>query len=170
MIFLSVGSQMPFDRLVKAVDCWSGQRNRNDIFGQIGRGKFRPSIIQWERFLDPSKFHGLFRAARAIVSHAGTGCVLTALQYGKPILVLPRQATLGETTSEHQLHFVERLQEFKSIAVAVDERDLWAKLDVLDEMIGQKTIDSCASKDLVNSLRAFLDTKYRHPSASTSQV
>jgi UDP-N-acetylglucosamine transferase subunit ALG13 len=53
VIFVTVGAQMPFDRLVKAVDQWAGENGREDIYAQIGQSDYRPSNIQWTKFLKP---------------------------------------------------------------------------------------------------------------------
>lgn len=36
MIFVTVGTQVQFDRLIRTVDEWAGARARSDIFAQIG--------------------------------------------------------------------------------------------------------------------------------------
>jgi UDP-N-acetylglucosamine transferase subunit ALG13 len=41
MIFVTVGSQMPFDRLVEAVDGWVGQTTR-EVLAQIGDSQLKP--------------------------------------------------------------------------------------------------------------------------------
>ena len=43
MIFVTVGAQMPFDRMCKAVDAWAAKRGRSDVFAQIGETEWRPS-------------------------------------------------------------------------------------------------------------------------------
>ena len=47
-------------------------------------------------------------AAAAIVAHAGMGTILTALETGKRLLVMPRRAALGEHRNDHQLATVSR--------------------------------------------------------------
>lgn len=83
---------MSFDRLVRAVDAWAAERGRDDVFAQIGPAAWRPQHIRWTILLVPSEFKRVFDSAEAIVSHAGVGTTLTALQAGKPILVLPRRS------------------------------------------------------------------------------
>ena len=36
MIFVTVGSQLPFDRLTAAVDDWAATRPEVELFGQVG--------------------------------------------------------------------------------------------------------------------------------------
>ena len=113
MIFVTVGAQMPFDRLVKAVDQWAASQGRGDV-AQIGSTDYRPSAIQWTRFLDPEKFKHRFETAKVVVAHAGTGSIITALQLGKPILVMPRRANLRETRNDHQVATADRFRRFPS--------------------------------------------------------
>ena len=70
-------------------------------------------------------------AADAIVAHAGMGTILTALELGKPLLVLPRRASLGEHRNEHQLATARRFADTGRLAVAFDESELAQRLDEL---------------------------------------
>jgi len=157
LIFVTVGAQMPFDRLVKAVDQWAGEHGRNDVFAQIGQSEFRPSHIQWTKFLDPDEFKRKYAAARMIVAHAGTGSIITALQLGKPVLVMPRRANLRETRNDHQVATSEQFRRFDSVGVAWDENELVKKLEDIDNLFGSQKIDSYASSELVAAIREFID-------------
>ena len=59
------------------------------------------------------------------------GTILTALELGKPLLVMPRRAALGEHRNDHQLATVRRFAELGSVEVALDESELALKLDDL---------------------------------------
>ena len=157
MIFVTVGGQMPFDRMVKTVDKWAMDRSRGDVFAQIGSTDYRPSCIQWTRFLDPAEFKHRFKEARVIVAHAGTGSIITALQLGKPIVVMPRRASLGETRNDHQVATAEQFRRFESVVVARDEEELPARLDTIDQHIGRLAVGPYASSELLGALREFID-------------
>ena len=45
MIFVTVGTQLPFDRLIRAVDNWAKAAGRRDVFAQIGPASYRPLHI-----------------------------------------------------------------------------------------------------------------------------
>ena len=55
MIFVTVGHQMPFDRLIAAVDAWAGARGRSDVFAQIGTTSLRPASFNAATTFDPIK-------------------------------------------------------------------------------------------------------------------
>jgi UDP-N-acetylglucosamine transferase subunit ALG13 len=157
VIFVTVGAQMPFDRLVKAVDQWARNRGRDDIFAQIGPTDYCPSSIQWTQFLDPGEFKRRFEAARVIVAHAGTGSIITALQLGKPIIVMPRRASLRETRNDHQVATARQFRRFGSVVVAWDEKELMARLEDIDDLDGQQAVGPYASRELLEAVRGFID-------------
>src|SRR5579859_3180811 len=110
MIFVTVGAQMPFDRLVRTVDLWAGRKGRRDVFAQVGPTALSPSNIAYEKFLDPASFRAKVEEASVIIAHAGMGSILTALEAGKPILILPRRGDLKETRNDHQVATAQRFQ------------------------------------------------------------
>jgi len=78
MIFVTVGAQMPFDRLIRAVDLWAAHSGRDDVFAQIGEGGWLPEHIDWATKLAPIEFRERMKEADIIVAHAGTGSILSA--------------------------------------------------------------------------------------------
>ncbi len=157
MIFVTVGAQMAFDRLVRTVDAWAGQRRRSDVFAQIGPSRYRPQHAAWTPFLDPPEFAAKVSAARVVVAHAGMGSILTALTAGKPILVMPRRGDLRETRNDHQVATARRFAELGRVRVAMDEDELRRQLDELDRLDGGEPIADHADPKLIDALRAFLD-------------
>lgn len=155
-IFVTVGAQMPFDRMVRAVDEWARARNRNDVFAQIGPAEYVPSHVKWTRFLEPPEFAEHYQRARVIVAHAGTGSILQALELGKPILVMPRRAALRETRNDHQVATAERFQSLGRIPVAWDETDLRAQLDGIDTLVSERVVGPYASSQLIDCIARFL--------------
>jgi UDP-N-acetylglucosamine transferase subunit ALG13 len=121
---------MPFDRLVHAVDEWA-RHAPGQVFAQIGLSDLRPKHMQWIRFLAPDSFLSRVRAAELLVAHAGMGSIITALEYGKPILVMPRRGDLGETRNDHQVATAQRFSGVGLVEVAFDEQELAARLDRL---------------------------------------
>lgn len=157
VIFVTVGAQMPFDRLIKTIDQWACSRSRDDVFAQIGSSDYRPSHIQWTPFLSTEEFKQRYEEASVIIAHAGTGSIITALQLGKPILIMPRRAYLRETRNDHQVATAEQFRKFDSVAVAMDERELSSRLEGIDHLRGHQTIEPYASSELIDALRNFID-------------
>ncbi len=159
MIFITVGTDLPFDRMLKVIDAWAGENKRKDIFAQIGEGGWEPKHIAFSHFLQPPQFVEKFKASSIIISHAGMGTILSALHHGKPILVMPKRASLGEHRNEHQTATAKRMMEFGNVNVAFDETELREKLDHLDKLATPRQIGSSASEGLVAGLREFIFAK-----------
>lgn len=125
MIFITVGNMDPFDRLIESIDRWlADHRMTEDVLAQIGVGAYQPQHCRHQRFLTPSEYRSTFQQARFVVSHAGMGSIITALELQKPIVVMPKRASLGEQRNEHQLATVRRFRKSPLIQVADTEHEL----------------------------------------------
>ncbi|MDP3559232.1 MAG: glycosyltransferase [Legionellaceae bacterium] len=157
MIFVTVGEQLPFDRLISAVDDWASDSGE-EVFAQIGNSQLKPNIIQYKKHLDPIEFKRAFLAADVIIAHAGMGTIITALELGKPLLVMPRQACFGEHRNDHQLATAKRFLKQGYISVAFDVPELMEKLGSLSEStnINRTTQDVRTSNKLIKVIKDFI--------------
>lgn len=156
MIFVTVGAQMSFDRMVRAVDSWAGRRGRRDVFAQIGPTSWRPEHVDWTMFLEPPDFIRKAAEAEIIIAHAGMGSIITALTTGTPILVMPRRGDFRETRNDHQLATARRFREMGRVAVAEDEQEMAERLDHLDEIKAFAKVGPWASPGLLEKIRSFI--------------
>lgn len=162
MIFLTVGTQLPFDRLVRAVDAWARARGRTDVFGQIadpGPNGFRPTAFPWTANVTPGEFQARCQEATLIVAHAGMGSLISAMTHARPILIMPRQAGLGEHRNDHQLATADRLKDRPGVFVAADEATLAERLDALaapTAQAGTATLRPFADDRLIATVRAAI--------------
>lgn len=171
MIFVTVGAQMPFDRLVRTVDAWAAGHPEHHVLAQIGDGASPPSAMHWTHRLDAATFRRCLFEADLVVTHAGMGTILTALELGKPTIVMPRRGQLRETRNDHQLATAESLLADERIAVAWDERELLEKLDHMADVAPPPPVPSHASADLLDALRQFIrDGEVRPTVASTRDI
>lgn len=139
MIFLTVGTSFPFDRLVKAVDNAIGRALiKEEIFSQIGTGGFKPKHMKYVEMLDKEEFDICFRKASGLISHAGIGSVTMALENNKPMLVMPRLRRYGEVVNDHQLDIVKKFEKDNYILVAYSEKDLPEKVHALGSFVPRK--------------------------------
>jgi UDP-N-acetylglucosamine transferase subunit ALG13 len=156
VIFVTVGTQLPFDRLISAVDGWAAVTGARDVFAQIGPSDLVPQHIEAQAFISPEECRRRMLEADAIVAHAGMGTILSALQIGKPIVVMPRRAALGEHRNDHQVATARRFGEFAGVLVAHDGGDLAARLGELDALQLGERISPYASPELISALSAFI--------------
>lgn len=123
MIFLTLGTQLPFDRLVRALDK-AAKSLSEPAFGQIGHSKYRPEEFEATAFLSPSDFVAHLESARVVVGHAGIGTILSGMKTGKPLLLMARRADLGEHRNDHQLATAEQVKGTPGIYIVEDEQDI----------------------------------------------
>ena len=128
MIFVSVGSMLPFDRLIRQMDEWAAAHPDVPCFAQIGAGSYTPSNMPWVRILKASEFVERVKQSSLLVSHAGTGNVLSAAEYGRPIVIVPRYADAQEHTTDHQVHTANWLRDRPGIVVAERGDDFDGKI------------------------------------------
>jgi UDP-N-acetylglucosamine transferase subunit ALG13 len=157
VIFVTVGGQLPFDRLVHTVDRWAAGERRSDVFAQIGESANPPNHIEWQRFLSPPDFQSKAREAQVLIAHAGMGSILTAMELGKPIVVMPRRAHLGEHRNDHQWATVNHLGKDVGVVVAADEGELFEQLGRLSELRSSVAARSDQYTHLLDYLRGAIE-------------
>lgn len=154
-IFVTVGAQMPFDRLVRAVDEWAQDPARDvDVFIQCGDTEHPPRSAHVAS-LDPVGFASRMEWADVVVSHAGMGTILSALVGGVPLVLLARRGALMETRNDHQVATVARFGEKEGITAVDDPDEL---LDVLSRRDWSRPtkISETAAPELVGRVRDFI--------------
>jgi UDP-N-acetylglucosamine transferase subunit ALG13 len=161
VIFVTVGTQLAFDRLISAVDVWAGLHPDERVFAQIGPSALVPESMEHAAFLPPTRADMLMREADIIVAHAGMGSVLTALALPKPIVIVPRRASLGEHRNDHQLATARWLEGRPGVFVAWDESDVAGLLDDRGQINGSEPISPVASGPLVDRLADVISKAVR---------
>ena len=159
MIFVTIGSMFPFDRMIRAMDAWAAEAaGDEEILAQIGEGAFEPRHMTWVRRLERPDYAAAVARARLIVAHAGVGSVVSAGEQGKPIVVLPRRAARGEHTSDHQVETAGWLRGKPGVQVAEGEADLPACIAAaVAGAAGGERIPRAADPELIARIRRFIE-------------
>jgi len=156
MIFVTVGTQLPFDRMISTIDVWAVQTGRTDVFAQTGPSQYKPRAIQCAAFLPADECRLKIEQAELIIAHAGMGSIITALELGKPILVMPRRCDLNEHRNNHQISTAIKLHEQGRIHVAMDEKELAERLTNIDSITSRCQVNRQASPQLLQALSDFV--------------
>ncbi len=136
MIFLTVGTLFPFDRLVKAVDnAIADGVIKQPVFGQIGETSFKPKYMEYTWMLTKNLFDEKVSTADYIISHAGVGSIVMALEHGKPLLVMPRMKRFKEHVNDHQVATARKFEELGHILAAYNVEELPDKLHQLKTFV-----------------------------------
>lgn len=156
MIFVTVGTQLRFDRLVAPCAEWLGRTGRACFIQHAGYPLSLDPLPN-AAFLGPHETAQLMSKATLVIAHAGMGTILSCLSNGTPLIVMPRKASLGEHRNEHQLETVRWLRERQGVVVADDERALRTLLDSHPaETERTPRITDTASPELLAAVRDFI--------------
>lgn len=144
---------MPFDRLIRWADAWAERSGRSDVIAQIGPSQLTPAHLRFQPLLEPDEFRRHVREADALIAHAGMGSIITALELGKPILVVPRLGRLGETRNDHQVATAQRFEGEGLVLAAYEEADFDAQAEALLTRPPAARIGARASDSLLARVR-----------------
>lgn len=159
MIFVTVGTQLPFDRLVMWVDRFAAERQAA-VFAQIGDGT-TPRSSDFARTLDPVAFRAGVESADVVVAHAGIGAILSALEAQTPIIIVPRRADLAEHRNDHQLATARSFLDTPGVSVAHDEATLHDLLSRRMELRSGSSFRKTASPPLLGAIAEFISRSSR---------
>ncbi|MDO7086717.1 glycosyltransferase [Pseudocolwellia sp. AS88] len=129
MIFLTIGTQLTFDRLIIAMDEWAGNNPHVEVFAQIGNTSFKPNNMKFSNYINPQDFTSLMCRTELIVSHAGMGTIISSLIAQKPIIVMARDSDLGEHRNQHQKSTARKFSELDGCNACFDKTGLFNLLD-----------------------------------------
>ncbi|MCR9180351.1 glycosyltransferase [Erythrobacter sanguineus] len=158
MIIVTVGMQLGFDRLIKAMDALAPGLGM-PIIAQTGKGTYRPRNMDARDKIAPAEFEALVEQSRLIVSHAGIGTVLTAARCARPIILMPRRAGLGEHRNDHQMATVGKLAERPGILVADNESELGQRIAEGLALANWSAAQSPTARQLHGALAAFIENR-----------
>ncbi len=157
MILVLLGTfPIEFPRPLKEIDrlCRSGVIHE-EVIVQNGHTAFSSPKLVLRPFIPPDELQGLYDRARLVISHAGTGSLVTGIKRGKKVIAIPRLQKLGEVVDDHQL---EILQEFVQMGYVLP----WHEDDRLEDLL--RTVEDFVpqpyfskKQHIINYLREYID-------------
>lgn len=132
MIFVTLGTQdKPFERLIKAVENQVELGNiTEEVIVQSGCTKYISDKLKIIPYMTIDELNKYLIDARLIITHAGVGTIIQALEIGKTVIAAARKKEFGEHVSDHQQQFLENFSSKGYIIPLLD-------FDKLDEVIKQ---------------------------------
>ncbi|NNK77886.1 MAG: hypothetical protein HKP40_04155 [Litoreibacter sp.] len=154
MIFVTTGTQLPFPRLIDAMNELAGALDER-IVAQVGPDHGNWPSLECRTHLSPKAFEAHFREARVVVAHAGIGSILSARVFRKPLIIMPRQYALGEHRNDHQIATAREVSARPGLYVAHDQvalRVLLARSDLQKPNAGS----GAETRRLIGYLRNYI--------------
>ncbi|MFC7367399.1 glycosyltransferase [Vreelandella zhaodongensis] len=164
MIFITVGTQLPFDRLLEYFDEWRNQVGyAGKVVAQVGEGsQFSSPTIEMFETLSSEEYYQWFCQADGVVSHAGMGSILSCLDHRKRGVFLPRQHALGEHRNDHQRDTAEAFEgKYPSLVFCTEKEAFFNALTSLVDA-SQSPVDSTSvetNNELGSNIATYLGLK-----------
>ena len=67
--------------------------------------------------------------ADIVITHGGTGAIISAVKQGKKVIAVPRLAKFGEHVDDHQLQLIEQFRELNLICECHDCDEIWKSVE-----------------------------------------
>jgi len=162
MILVTVGTQLPFDRLIGYINEWcSLEKSPPQLTVQVGDSNINSEYFECVKSIEPRDFSSIVTKCDFIVSHAGMGSILTALKYSKPVVILPRSAKLGEHRNDHQFHTARSFKNTPGVYVVESKEELFDILTRKDELVAGSLEPSGEYESLLSHIHNVILEKGR---------
>lgn len=136
MIFVTVGSQkFQFNRLLIELDRLVEEKKIiEDIFAQTGYSNYMPKNYKYKSFLDRAEFSKIMSECDKVITHGGTGAIITAVKQGKKVIAVPRLKVFQEHVDDHQLQIVNQFKEMGFIDYVEDISKMETAINNVENM------------------------------------
>lgn len=125
MIFVTVGTQIPFDRLLKSVEKQIELGNiKEKVIAQAGVTNFKSDKMKIVGFIPMDEFKKIIEESKIIICHGGVGTITDGLRNNKVVIACPRLEKFGEAKNDHQKQIVENFGNAGFIIPLLNIKDL----------------------------------------------
>lgn len=158
MIFVTVGSQLPFDRLVKAVIRWSIENRYDDVVFQVGPGGYVLNDNRFHELLGTDQFNKYFQEADLIIAHAGMGSILKALEINRPIIIMARLLEKKEHRNNHQVATIQKFSKYPGLITIENEEELPSAIEKCSVSKKKENKYIFKSSNLTNHIKNYIES------------
>lgn len=130
-LFVPLGTQkFPFGRLITAL---------NEL---VDKGVYAPEEIVMQSTMYPvepkfkhvglipaDEFNCYMQEAEVVITHSGVNSIISCMQLGKPLVVVPRLHEYGEHVDNHQVEIAELMATKYDVLTLMDMNDLEATIN-----------------------------------------
>jgi UDP-N-acetylglucosamine transferase subunit ALG13 len=126
LILVTTGfHNVPFDRLIQwAEQIATGNDFSESFFIQKGGSKIEPANCDSIDFIPMDTFSSYLQRSKCVITHGGTGSIMTSLMAGKKPIVVPRLKRFGEVCNNHQLEIAREFEKKGWVYVATNSKQL----------------------------------------------
>lgn len=154
MILVTLGSQkFQFNRILIEIDkLIESKVITNQVIAQIGASDYIPKNFKYFKFLPRDEFNKYMNDCEFVITHAGTGAIITALKNEKKVIAIPRLAEFGEHVDDHQLQIVDEFRDLNFIEPVYKIEQLEKAISIIKNKKYNKYVSNTTNivEDIIN--------------------
>ena len=158
MILVLLGTfQIEFPRPLMVIEqLLQENKLQEKVIVQNGFTNFNSSLLDMRPFMSSEELDQLYKEARIIITHAGTGSLMKGIKMGKKIISIPRLKKYGEHIDDHQLEIHTELANLQYIYPWNDGDSLEKILIDIENFHPAEYISH--KNDMINYLKSYIDS------------
>ncbi len=159
MIFVTLGSQkFQFNRMLIEIDKLIDEgKITEEVFAQIGASDYKPKNFKYSDFLTQDEFKNYMKNADLVITHAGTGAIVTALKNDKLVIAIPRLAKYGEHVDDHQVQLIDEFKELNFIEPVYETEQLADALELVRKNKYNKYVSN--TRNIIEDIEKFIESE-----------
>ena len=156
MIFVTVGSQkFQFNRLLKKIDNLIEKGAiKEKVYAQIGISDYRPKHYRFTDYMTHEEFVKKIDSCNLLITHAGTGVIITAIKKGKKVIATPRLKKYGEHVDDHQTQLIKQFEELNFIEPLYNLDELEEKIKKINQKKFNRYISN--TEKIIESIKIYI--------------
>ncbi|WP_186316971.1 PssE/Cps14G family polysaccharide biosynthesis glycosyltransferase [Priestia megaterium] len=127
-VLVTIGSMVEkkFTRLFNIIDelCEQGVLDGNKVTAQVGFDNYQTKNFNTFDMMADEDFKKLINESDLIITHAGTGTVMSCLKQKKKVIIFPRMAEFDEHYDDHQLELCDLFKKDEYVLCATNKEEL----------------------------------------------
>lgn len=122
MILVTLGTQK--EQFTRLLDYIENSNIKDEIIVQAGHTKYKSKKMKIFDFISYDKMNEYLKKCDLVITHAGTGSILTPLKMSKKVIACVRLSKNGEHVDDHQREIVNVFKENGYILELSEDDDL----------------------------------------------
>ena len=155
MVLVTLGTQdKKFPRLLEIVEKLINKGIINEeVVAQVGSTKYKSNKMKIIKYMSEEEMLKYIKNSSYIIGHGGVGTIMSAINLGKKIIVVPRLKKYKEHVNDHQLDIV---SEFSKLNLIIDgSNDIEDKVKNINRFKVKKIESN--TDNFINFLEDYID-------------
>ena len=95
--------------------------------------------------------------ADLVITHAGTGAIVTAIKNDKLVIAIPRLAKYGEHVDDHQVQLIDEFKELNFIEPVYETEQLADALELVRKNKYNKYVSN--TRNIIEDIEKFIESE-----------